>query len=58
MNTPGAFLNHVVGGLLASAGIESGLVAGAGDVYALSLLGVLVVYGVPALLILYILRTH
>ncbi len=56
MNAIGAFLNHVLGELLASLGIEGGLVAGTGGVYALSLQGVLAVYLPPILLILFILR--
>jgi len=58
MNTIGAFLNHVMGQALWGAlGENAGpLVAGSGDVYGLTLMGVFAVYGVPILVILFVLR--
>ena len=58
MNTPGAWLNHLLGTMLGSLGIEYGLVAGTAGVYALSLRGVLVLFGIPILLLLYLMRTR
>jgi len=58
MNTPGVWLNHLLGTILGSLGIEYGLVAATAGVYALSLRGVLVLFGIPILLVLYLMRTR
>lgn len=58
MNAPGAFLNHLLGQLLASAGVGGGLVAASDGVYGLTLAGVLLVYGLPLLVVTYLLRTR
>jgi hypothetical protein len=58
MNTPGTWLNHLLGTALGTLGLEYGLVAGRDDLYGLTLRGVLVVYGVPLLVLLYLLRTR
>jgi hypothetical protein len=58
MNTPGTWLNHLLGTALGALGVEYGLVAGQGDLYALTLRGVLVVYGIPLLALLYFMRTR
>ena len=58
MNTPGAWLNHLLGTILRSLEIEYGLVAGTAGVYALSLRGVLVLFGIPIALLLYLMRTR
>jgi hypothetical protein len=58
MNTPGTWLNHLLGTALGTLGLEYGLVTGKDDLYALTLRGVLVVYGIPLLVLLYLLRTR
>jgi hypothetical protein len=58
MNTPGAWLNHLLGTMLGAAGIEYGLVAGTAGVYALSMRGVLVLFGIPIAVLLYLMRTR
>jgi len=58
MNTPGAWLNHLLGTILEALEIEYGLVAGTAGVYALSLRGVLVLFGIPIVLLLYLMRTR
>jgi hypothetical protein len=58
MNTPGVWLNHLLGTALGELGVEYGLVAGKEGMNALSLRGVLVIYGVPLLVLLYLMRTR
>jgi hypothetical protein len=58
LNTLGAFLNHVLGQALWAALGETvaPLVSGSEGVYGLTLMGVFAVYGVPILVILFVLR--
>ena len=58
MNMPGAWLNHLLGTILRSLEIEYGLVAGTAGMYALSLRGVLVLFGIPIVVLLYLMRTR